>query len=258
MSRPVAVVTGGGRGIGRGISVALANLGYDLVIGWNRGKDDVAETMALVEGVGGRALESGGDISDEGTSQELADLANREFGRLDAWVNNAGVIKVSPLLETSSEDVEQVWRINFLGTFHGIRSAARSMLASKTAGRIVNISSEAGIRAWPLYAAYAPTKFAVNGLTQVAALELAPSGICVNAVCPGIVETDMMRDKWPIEAEITGRSVEEIRQECTAMVPTGHLSTPEDIGSTVAWLVGSGMGNVTGQAICVNGGVTLH
>jgi NAD(P)-dependent dehydrogenase (short-subunit alcohol dehydrogenase family) len=122
----------------------------------------------------------------------------------------------------------------------------------------VNVSSEAGLRAWPLYGAYAPTKFAQIGLTQVAALELAGYGILVNAVCPGLVETDMVREKWPIEAALSGTTVEAISAEANGATPTGRLCTPEDIGGTVAWLAGPGAANVTGQAICIDGGVTLH
>jgi NAD(P)-dependent dehydrogenase (short-subunit alcohol dehydrogenase family) len=192
------------------------------------------------------------------TSTLLAEAALDRFGRLDCWVNNAGVMVAAPLLELSSADLSRSYEVNLLGTFHGLQAAATVMIDAGRGGRIVNVSSEAGLRAWPLYGAYAPTKFAQIGLTQVAALELARHGILVNAVCPGLVETDMVREKWPIEAALSGMTVEAIRAEANGATPTGRLSTPEDIGGAVAWLAGPGAANVTGQAICINGGVTLH
>jgi NAD(P)-dependent dehydrogenase (short-subunit alcohol dehydrogenase family) len=125
-------------------------------------------------------------------------------------------------------------------------------------GRIINISSEAGIRAWPLYGAYAPSKFAQIGLGQVAALELGGMGITVNTVCPGIIETDMVLSKWGAESAITGSSIDRIRADVTAETLTGALCTPEDVGEAVVWLASPAAKNVTGQSICVNAGVTLH
>jgi NAD(P)-dependent dehydrogenase (short-subunit alcohol dehydrogenase family) len=256
--RKVAVVTGGGRGIGRGISEALAQSGHDVVVGWSKGAEEAADTIASLQKLGADAVSVQGDVADQVTSWRLAECAVDTFGRLDTWVNNAGILHVAPLLDTSIEDLTRVLEVNLVGTFNGVQAAARAMIAAGTGGRIINVSSEAGLRAWPLYSAYAPSKFGQIGLTQVAALELGAHGICVNAICPGIVETDMIREKWPTEAALAGRTVEDIRAEANAMAATGRLCTVDEIGDAVVWLAGPGAANVTGQAICINGGVTLH
>jgi NAD(P)-dependent dehydrogenase (short-subunit alcohol dehydrogenase family) len=254
----VAVVTGGGRGIGRGISLALAAAGFDLVIGWHKGGEDAAATVAAAEELGAVAVPVCGDIAHAHTASALAQAATATFGRLDVWVNNAGILTVGPLLELTLPDFERTLQVNLIGAFHGTQAAARTMIGAGRGGRIINISSEAGLRAWPLYGAYAPTKFAMIGLTQVAALELGRAGILVNAVCPGLVETDMVAQKWPEEAALRGTSVDAIRAENVDATPSGRLATTEDIGAAVAWLAGSGASSVTGQSICVNGGMTLH
>ncbi len=253
---PVAVVTGGGRGIGAGISKALARHGYDVVIGYTSDEAAAARTAAeLAEESGAKTVLVRGDVSDAETSTALAEAALGTLGGLDCWVNNAGYMAAGALLELTGEQVRRCFEINLLGTFYGIQSAARAMAAG---GRIVNISSEAGIRAWPLYGAYAPSKFGQIGLGQVAALELGARGITVNTVCPGIIETDMVTVKWASESAITGKTVEQIRDDVTAETLTGALCTPEDIGETVAWLAGPAARNLTGQSVCVNAGVTLH
>jgi NAD(P)-dependent dehydrogenase (short-subunit alcohol dehydrogenase family) len=256
--RPVAVVTGGGRGIGRGICHALARDGYDLVLGWTKGAEQVTSTIGELQALGVDAVGVQGDIADPMTSALLSEAALDSFGRLDCWVNNAGIIVAGPLLELSVDDVMRAFEVNFLGTFHGVQAAGRAMVAAGSGGRIINIASEAALRAWPLYGAYAPSKFAQIGLTQVAAIELGPHGIMVNAVCPGLIETDMVAEKWPIEAEVRGCTVDDIRAESAADTLTGKLCTPEDVGAMVAWLAGPGAGNFTGQALCVNAGVTMH
>jgi NAD(P)-dependent dehydrogenase (short-subunit alcohol dehydrogenase family) len=257
-SRPVAVITGGGRGIGRGITVALVAAGFDVVVGFQKGAAAADATAAEVTAGGGEAVTVQGDVVDPLTSTRLAEAALNAFGRLDCWVNNAGILNAGPILDLTLAEVTQSFEVNYLGSFHGLQAAARTMVAAGRGGRIVNISSEAGLRAWPLYGSYTPTKFAQIGLTQVAALELGRHGILVNAVCPGLVETDMVLTKWPLEAALNGTTVEQIRADSEAMTPTGRLATPADVGATVAWLAGPGAASVTGQAICVNGGVTLH
>jgi len=253
----VAVVTGGGRGIGAGISKALARRGFNVVLGWTSDEAAAVETAAVIgETTAADTVLVRGDVSNRRTAADLADAALAEFGRLDCWVNNAGYMATGSLLELTGEQLRRCFEINVLGTFYGIQSAAAAM--GESGGRIVNISSEAGIRAWPLYGAYAPSKFAQVGLGQVAALELGRRGITVNTVCPGIVETDMMLDKWAAESAITRTPVEQIRAGVTAETLTGTLCTPEDIGEAVAWLASSSAGSVTGQSICVNAGVTLH
>lgn len=257
LRRRVAVVTGGGRGIGQGITLARAGAGLDVVVGYHRDRDAAEKTAAAARERGAAAEVVAGDVAADGTADALV-AAAAGLGGLDVWVNNAGVLHAAPLLDTSVDDAEAAMRTNYLGTFRGLSAAAAAMVAAGGGGRIVNISSEVGLRAWPLYAAYAPTKFAIIGLTQVAALELGAHGILVNAVCPGLVETDMVTAKWPLEAALTGTTVEAIRAASAANTPTGRLVTPAEVGGVVAWLAGDQAAGVTGQAVCVNGGATLH
>ncbi|KWX65842.1 SDR family NAD(P)-dependent oxidoreductase [Mycobacterium sp. NAZ190054] len=253
---PVAVVTGGGRGIGAGISRVLAHNGYNVVIGWTSDESAAKQTAAdIANQTSMGTVLVRGDVSDPNTSDELARAALSEFGTLDCWVNNAGYMEAGSLQELTGDQLRRCFEINVLGTFYGIQRAAEVM---PSGGRIINISSEAGIRAWPFYGAYAPSKFAQIGLGQVAALELGAKGITVNTVCPGIIETDMVTSKWDSESAITGKSVDQIRNEVTAETLTGVLCTPEDVGEMVAWLASPAARNVTGQSFCVNAGVTLH
>jgi NAD(P)-dependent dehydrogenase (short-subunit alcohol dehydrogenase family) len=125
-------------------------------------------------------------------------------------------------------------------------------------GRIVNIASDLGLQAFPYLGGYAATKFAVVGLTKTAALELGPSGITVNAVCPGTAETDMVTAERASETTLTGSSPDEVRASYLDGIPAGRFCTPEDVGGLVAWLCGPAAAYITGQAICINGGSVLH
>ena len=188
---PVAVVTGGARGLGLAIARRLAADGFAMVIGHRTSKDEAARLADGLTSEGATAVAVAGDVADPDTSTALADAAE-ELGPLTVWVNNAGVSTLAPLLETPLDDLDRLVQVNLYGTFLGLQAAARRMIAAGTPGRIVNVASEAGVQAFPLLGAYSATKFAVVGLTQAAALELADHGITVNAVCPGTAETDMV------------------------------------------------------------------
>jgi meso-butanediol dehydrogenase/(S,S)-butanediol dehydrogenase/diacetyl reductase len=254
----VAVVTGGGRGIGRAVALALAEAGSAVVVGFSRDEAAAFATAADIEARGGRAHCVGGDVADPKTAARLSEAAEAEFGRLDVWVNNAGISVLAPLLDTSPEDMARMTEVNFLGTFHGTRAAAAAMVASGRGGRIVNVASDLGVQGAPLLAGYSATKFAVVGLTQAAALELAPVGVTVNAVCPGTVETEMVIAEQEAEARLRAVSRDEVRDRLVAAVPAGRLCTPDDVAALVTWLAGDGAAYVTGQAICTNGGSILH
>jgi meso-butanediol dehydrogenase/(S,S)-butanediol dehydrogenase/diacetyl reductase len=254
----VAVVTGGGRGLGQGIALALADAGHDLVLGWQRDRDAVVETAVAVEERGRRVEIVQGDVRDAETAKLLVDAAVAGLGGLGVWVNNAGVSLIAPVVDTPPADMERMLAVNVMGTLHGMQAAARSMREHGVAGRIVNLASDAGLQGFANLGGYAATKFAVVGLTQTMALELAPEGITVNAVCPGTAETAMNVAEWQMEQALTGRSTFEVRDDYLAAIPLGRFCTPEDVGATVAWLTGPGGAFVTGQSICVNGGTVLH
>jgi NAD(P)-dependent dehydrogenase (short-subunit alcohol dehydrogenase family) len=180
------------------------------------------------------------------------------MGDLAVWVNNAGVSLIETVAATPPEDLERMLAVNVVGTLHGMQAAVATMRAGGNGGRIVNVASDAGLRGFAYLGAYAATKFAVVGLTQSAALELAPEGITVNAVCPGTAETDMNRAEWATETALSQRSLDDVRDAYLADIPLGRFCRAEDVGNTVAWLAGPGAAFVTGQSVCVNGGTVLH
>ncbi len=256
--RPVAVVTGAGRGLGRGIATALAGAGFDLVLSWHKDKDAVNDTLSSCEYLGSKVRELQGDVVGPTMSDALVTLALSELGSLDVWVNNAGVSVFAPLTETTAEQMGRMVDVNLMGTFHGLRAAARSMVATATRGKIINVASDLGVQAAMGLGGYSATKFAVVGLTQAAALELGPAGITVNAVCPGTVETDM------VLAEEAGRGRAQGRLARAGAPPFGrrgagrpplHGRGRRQVGGLVG---GADASYVNGQALCVNGGSVLH
>jgi len=252
-----AVVTGAGRGLGRGIAVALAEAGFDVVVGYASDDDAAAETAAIVSAMGRRAGTVQGDVADPATAADLLDAA-LGLGGLGAWVNNAGISVLAPVLATTTAELTAMVGTNLVGTFHGVQAAARAFLAAGTAGRIINLASDLGVQAAPNLGGYSATKFAVVGLTQAAAVELAADGITVNAVCPGTAETGMVMAERDREAELSASSAAQVRQAYLDAIPAGRFCTPEDVGNAVAWLCAPGASYVTGQAICVNGASVLH
>jgi NAD(P)-dependent dehydrogenase (short-subunit alcohol dehydrogenase family) len=255
--RKAAVVTGAGRGIGRAIAIGLAEAGFDLAIGWNSDEAAAEATAKAAAEFGSHVVLVQSDVTDEASADALAAVSADVLGGLDLWVNNAGISVLAPLLETTADDARRQMDVNYLGTFHGLVAAGRAMTASG-GGRIVNIASDLGLQAAPLLAAYSASKFAVVGLTQAAAIELAPYGITVNAVCPGTVETDMVLAEERAEAAIEGTGVDEVRGRLRAAVPVGRLCTGADVAGTVVFLASDAASFFTGQAICINGGSVLH
>jgi meso-butanediol dehydrogenase/(S,S)-butanediol dehydrogenase/diacetyl reductase len=252
-----AVVTGASKGIGRAIAVALAHDGWDVVVNFSTNEGAAKETADLVTDAGANAVIVGGDVTDPATAVRLADVGS-DLGTLEAWVNNAGVSVLAPIVDTSVADMERMLAVNYMGTFHGVQAAARTMVAAGTRGRIVNVASEAAVLTFRYLGAYAASKFAVVGLTQAAALELGQHGISVNAVGPGTTETDMVFAERRSEVSITGDPADDVRDAYLANIPLGRFCTPEDTGALVAWLVSPAAAYVTGQIICNNGGSVLH
>lgn len=256
-NRPVAVVTGSSRGLGRGIAEALAP-DHDLVLGWNRSLPEARSTAATAQQAGARAILARCDVTDAGAVHELAAAAAEEFGRLDVWVNNAGVSVLAPLAETSEQQLRDQLEVNVVGVLHGMQAAHAGFTRSGTGGRLVNVASDLGLQAAPLLGAYSASKFAVIGLTQAAALEWAAAGITVNAVCPGTAETDMVLAERAAESAATGRDTVSIRSDYLAAIPSGRFCTPADVGALVSYLASPAAAYLTGQALCVNGGSVLR
>ena len=249
-----AIVTGGARGIGRGIVMALAEAGADVLIA-DLLEDDMRATRAAVEALGRKAITRKVDVTDAAQVQAMVDQAVTGLGALDILVNCAGVITIHPVAELSEQDWDFVMGVNAKGTFLGCRAALGAMRAQKS-GRIINVASIAGKEGFPNLAHYSASKFAVVGFTNVLAKEVALEGITVNAICPGIVRTfmwDRLADEWKNE----GESVEDSwARHQLSLIPQGRAQTPQDMGRMALFF--ATMNNVTGQSVNVDGGFTFH
>ncbi len=249
-----AVVTGGARGIGRGIVLELAKAGADVLIA-DLLEDAMQATAAEVARLDRRVALRKIDVTDAQQVQALVDQAVRDFGQLDILVNCAGVISIKPVAELSERDWDFVMDVNAKGTFLGCQAALKHMLP-RGSGRIINVASIAGKEGFPNLAHYSASKFAVVGFTNALAKEVARNGITVNAICPGIVKTymwDRLADEWKTE----GESVEDswARHQLT-LIPQGRAQTAEDMGRLALFF--ATMDNITGQSVNVDGGFTFH
>lgn len=243
MDGRVAVVTGAGQGIGRAIAVGLAEHGCDVAINARR-VADLEVTAAAIEAHGRRALVVDGDIRD--FSEDLAEQAVTELGRLNVWVNNVGGSDektVRSLVDTPDEIFRSQLELNLTSAFQGCKAAAARMDAG---GSIVNISSGAGTRGSPMTGPYAAAKAGMNNLTQTLALELAPN-IRVNAVAPGPIATEAFM-------EVLG--VSDSLDNLTATIPLGRMGAPDDIAAAVVYLASDAASWVTGQLLLIAGGRT--
>ena len=264
----VALVTGvaGKNGIGRAIAVRLASEGADIVAndiverptadGWG-GLPAVVEE---IEVLGRRAVAVQADISDAGQVDAMVATAQGAFGHIDILVNNAaapaGRDRV-PVVELEEDAWDLVQRINVKGTFLCSRAVARAMIARGEGGRIINLSSVAGKRGTARYAAYCASKFAVRGFSQSLALELAPHGITINAICPVLVDTERV-DDMAAALKPRGTTTEAYRREMVertaSHVPLGRIATPDDIARSAAFLASAEADYLTGLSLNVDGG----
>lgn len=244
MDGRVAVVTGSGQGIGRGIAWALADAGCDIVVNARR-QADVDETAAGVEARGRKALAVVGDIRD--FSETLAERTMEHYGRLDVWVNNVGgsVEKTTyRLADAPDEFFRGMLELNLTSAFQGAKAAAARM---PDGGSIVNIASGAGMRGSPMTGAYAAAKAGMINLTQTLALELAERRIRVNTVSPGPVATEAFVDVLGVSDQLAALA---------STIPLGRMGTIDDIGAAVLYLVSPAASWVTGQNLLVAGGRT--
>ena len=239
----VVVVTGASRGIGRAIVEQLASRGAKLACLATRA-ENCDEAVERCRALGAAALPLGVDVSDAAAVEKVVEQVQKELGEPYALINNAGVTRDQLLLRMSEEDFDRVLAINLKGAFNFIRATARALM--KQCGRIVNISSVVGLVGNAGQANYAASKAGLLGLTKAAAKELAPRGVCVNAVAPGFIRTDM-----------TAKIPESAASELESSIPLKRIGTPEEIALAVDFLVGPGGAYVTGQTLVVDGGLTL-
>ncbi len=243
----VARVTGGPRGIGRAIGVALGKLGAKVVLNYSSNEAAAAESAAAVTAAGGVAVTKRFDVADPAA----VDAAFKEIvaaeGALHILVNNAGVAVNTLVLGAKDADWKRAIDINLNGTFYCCRAALRALLKAREAGRIINITSITGEGGSAGQAPYVAAKAGIIGLTKTLAKEYASRGITANAVSPGYIDTDMTATELP-EAK---------RAELLKTIPLGRVGKPEDVAAAVAYLAGPLAGYVTGQVLRVNGGLLM-
>ena len=240
----VAVVTGASRGIGRAIALRLAQEGAAVVINYNGSKERAQEVKTEIESAGGTA-QMQCDVADAASCDEMFQTIIKEFGRIDILVNNAGITRDGLLMKMAEEDFDAVIDTNLKGTFHCIRAVSRQMLRQRS-GRIINLSSVSGVLGNAGQANYSASKAGVIGLTKSAARELASRGITVNAIAPGFINTEM--------TEVLSSQVKEA---AVAQIPLGRFGETQDIANTVAFLASEKADYITGQVICVDGGMAM-
>lgn len=253
----VALVTGAGQGIGRGIALRLASDGADVaIVDLNQGKmDDVA---AEVRDLGRKATTFRADVSKREDVFAAVDHAEKTLGGFDIMVNNAGIVQVEPLADVTPEKLNKIVEINVGGVLWGIQAAAAKFKQRKTPGKIISAASAAAHEGFPMLGVYSATKFAVRGLTQAAAKEYASAGITVNAYGPGIVGTDMWVEIDRRFAELTGAKVGETYKKHVEGVALGRPETPEDVAAFVAYLASADADYMTGQTPLIDGGMVYR
>jgi NAD(P)-dependent dehydrogenase (short-subunit alcohol dehydrogenase family) len=245
----VALVTGAGAGIGAATARALAADGFTVAVS----DLDARAAVAVAAELPG-ALAVGLDVTSRASIEAAAEAA-RDLGPLEVWVSCAGVSTMAPFIELSEQEIDSCLAVNTRGVILCGQVAGRILIEQGTPGAIVNVASMASKRgAVPYLAHYVASKFAVLGLTQAMAVELAPHGIRVNCVCPGYVETPMQERELQWEARLGRMTVEEVRSSYLRDTPLGRLQSPEDVADAIAFLAGPRAAAITGEALSVNGG----
>lgn len=241
----VAVITGASRGIGRAIALKMAEAGAKVVINYNGSVDKAERVRKEIEDKGGTAIIYQCDVSDFAACEKFIQDVIAQYGQLDILVNNAGITRDGLLMRMSEEEFNQVLDTNLKGCFHCIRFASRQMLKQKE-GRIINMSSVSGVMGNAGQANYSASKAGVLGLTKAAARELASRHITVNAIAPGFIETDM-----------TDMLNENVKAEAVKQIPLGSFGKPDDVANLAVFLASEQAGYITGQVICVDGGMAM-
>jgi NAD(P)-dependent dehydrogenase (short-subunit alcohol dehydrogenase family) len=241
-----AIVTGGGRGLGRAMAVALAEAGADCIVVARR-EDDLAQTVAAVEAVGRKAVAVAGDVVDPTTATRAIEACQSAFGRVDILVNNAGVMSMGPIEQTSVEDWRRVLDVNLVGSFL-FAAAVAPHFKQQRSGKLLNIASVLGTFGVGEASAYCTAKAGLMGFTRSLAVEWAPHGIQVNCIAPGLFNTDMSAGVFENK---------NFYDQLLAGIPRGVHGEPEDLCGTAIYLCSTASDHVIGQVVHVDGGVTI-
>ncbi|CAN5710740.1 3-oxoacyl-[acyl-carrier-protein] reductase [soil metagenome] len=242
----VALVTGGGRGIGRAVALRLANEGANVAISYRSNDASAEEAAEEVRAAGVKCEVFKGDVVSPEDVKALFDGVGEAFGHVDILVNNAGLTRDNLMMRMKEEEFDDVIATNLKGTYLCTRAALRPMIRARW-GRIVNVSSVVGLVGNAGQANYAASKAGIIGFTKSVAREVAQRGITANVVAPGYVET-----------ELTGALAEKVKEQIRGQVPAGRFGEAEEVAEVVAFLAGEGAGYLTGQTLAVDGGMTMQ
>lgn len=245
LSGKVALITGASRGIGRAIALRLAQDGAKVAVNFSSNIAKAEEVKSAIEASGGEAMLVQGDVSNFATVTELVKQIVDTWGRLDILVNNAGITRDNLLLKMSEDDFDKVIATNLKGVFNCTKAVTKLMMKQR-GGRIVNMSSVVGLKGNISQTNYAAAKAGVIGFTKSAARELASRGVTVNAIAPGLIDTDM-----------TATLSEKVKEVMLQEIPAGRMGIPEDVANAVAFLVSDQAAYITGQVLSVDGGLVM-
>lgn len=245
MEGKVALVTGGSRGIGRAICLELARRGAAVAVNFAGNEAAAQETAEACRALGAQAEIFRADVADPAACEELVKAVKERFGQVDILVNNAGITRDGLLMTAKAEDFDQVLDTNLRGAYFCMKAASKLMMRQRY-GRIVNLSSVVGLRGNAGQTGYAASKAGILGLTKAAAKELAARSITVNAVAPGFIDTDM-----------TSVLPEKAKEAMLTTIPMGRPGAPEDVARAVAFFAEESAAYLTGQVLCVDGGMAV-
>ncbi|MGN0437893.1 MAG: 3-oxoacyl-[acyl-carrier-protein] reductase [Lachnospiraceae bacterium] len=245
LSGKIALVTGASRGIGRQTAITLAAYGATVIVNYNGSKEKAEEVVDEIQAKGGTAAVYGCNVSDYSAVETMMKELVAEYGRIDILVNNAGITKDGLLMKMSEEDYDAVLDINLKGTFNCIKHISRQMLKQK-AGRIINLSSVVGVYGNAGQVNYSASKAGVIGITKSVAKEIGSRGVTVNAVAPGFIITEMT-DAMP----------EDAKKQVADKIAMKKLGETKDVAELVAFLASDKAAYITGQVICVDGGMSI-